>query len=899
MTQINQNTYLRGSEWRKWDLHIHTPLSICQSYGGDSEFEDFIIALEKLPQDIKVVGINDYYFIDGYEKVMGYKNQGRLKNLEKIIPILEFRIDTFGNASVNDFQKINLHVVFNVDELLINDEVKKIREEFINQIKLSHTHDTEILSKNNLIKYSSNKDLQTGFSEFVPSTKEVIDLLNKKTWRDKTLKFLGYIEWNNLNKSDQLKNEKKSLYNYADAFFTASLTDDFSKKEEVLHNFGKVKPLLHSLDIHRFDQLSVNNYKCQTWIKADPTFEGLKQILYEPDRIRLQELRPEEKPNYHIIDRIEYKNSDNKKQIIYFNQNLNSLIGSRATGKSNILKNISFAADYKQTIGKKCDDLFHLKDFRLIWLDKKINTLNTSVEKEKGILLIPQGFLGNIVYEKDSQFYNFVFELFQNNNEFKSVIDQYRKFEDKNSLKISDNIKTIFSIRNEGRNKEALLKKYGKQEDIKKEILGIDKQIKNINKSYTKISVDELNKYNQFIDLRNTNKKKVEQIEKDYDVLSLLRDEEIITAEKLFKFELSQLYLEKILKILKKSDEAFKKEFIDVELKKLNENKIKINKEITKIINELIPLKRKVEKHKALLELTQKLQLTKEKLKTVIVLTEEIKQLSKLYSEKINDLIENYFNFHEEYKNVKVHFENLRFSKVNLIDSFEEGGFKNFIEENINYHNSLSFKQENTKEYAEALNFFQSFGEWKYQTGSFKKALFQIIKSVLKGILQIKSGKQEEDVIDGLLKNRFKINFRNSITTSDNRNFDNMSDGEKVILLLEFIFEFDNFSYPVLLDQPEDDLDVKAVSQVVEFLVKQKQERQIVMVSHNANLVVCADSEELIVANKVINNKTQIFSYSTGSIENKGKTKEIIEILEGGKDALIKRVKKLNIRINK
>lgn len=93
----------RGSEWRKWDLHIHTPLSICQDYGGDSEevWENFITSLEQLPHDVKVIGITDYYFIDGYEKIMEYKFKGRLSNIFKIFPILEFRIDTFGSGNEN------------------------------------------------------------------------------------------------------------------------------------------------------------------------------------------------------------------------------------------------------------------------------------------------------------------------------------------------------------------------------------------------------------------------------------------------------------------------------------------------------------------------------------------------------------------------------------------------------------------------------------------------------------------------------------------------------------------------------------------------------------------------------------------------------------------------------
>ena len=86
----------RGSIWRKWDLHIHSPASIKQQYNNTPEgWDKFINALENLPEEVKVLGLTDYYFIDGYEKLMDYKiNHKRLQNIDKIFPILEFRIDT-------------------------------------------------------------------------------------------------------------------------------------------------------------------------------------------------------------------------------------------------------------------------------------------------------------------------------------------------------------------------------------------------------------------------------------------------------------------------------------------------------------------------------------------------------------------------------------------------------------------------------------------------------------------------------------------------------------------------------------------------------------------------------------------------------------------------------------
>jgi len=150
--------HTKGSTWRKWDLHIHTPASIIQNYGGDGAWDKFIESLEQLPSDIKVIGINDYYFINGFEKVMEYKANGRLQNLEKIFPVLEFRIDTFGNDGDN-IKKVNLHILFDVDESDLKNEIKKIKEQFVLMVPISPSdkHTTYMLTPENLANYGGGK----------------------------------------------------------------------------------------------------------------------------------------------------------------------------------------------------------------------------------------------------------------------------------------------------------------------------------------------------------------------------------------------------------------------------------------------------------------------------------------------------------------------------------------------------------------------------------------------------------------------------------------------------------------------------------------------------------------------------------------------------------------------
>src|SRR5215472_16642691 len=98
------NLYPKGSEWRKWDLHVHSPLSILNNQypkllDGSADWEAFVSKIESL--DIAVLGITDYFTIDGYKKLKEFKTRGRLANIHTILPNIEFRL-TSVNSSKKD-----------------------------------------------------------------------------------------------------------------------------------------------------------------------------------------------------------------------------------------------------------------------------------------------------------------------------------------------------------------------------------------------------------------------------------------------------------------------------------------------------------------------------------------------------------------------------------------------------------------------------------------------------------------------------------------------------------------------------------------------------------------------------------------------------------------------------
>jgi hypothetical protein len=125
----------KGSEWNIWDLHVHTPASIFHRFGNaDDVWEKYILDLENLSPNFKVIGINDYFFIDGYERLLKEQSEnGRLKDL-LLIPVLEFRIEKFAGVHFENFKRINFQVILSPDLPL-----ETIKSQFLNTLEQSYT----------------------------------------------------------------------------------------------------------------------------------------------------------------------------------------------------------------------------------------------------------------------------------------------------------------------------------------------------------------------------------------------------------------------------------------------------------------------------------------------------------------------------------------------------------------------------------------------------------------------------------------------------------------------------------------------------------------------------------------------------------------------------------------
>ena len=115
----------------------------------------------------------------------------------------------------------------------------------------------------------------------------------------------------------------------------------------------------------------------------------------------------------------------------------------------------------------------------------------------------------------------------------------------------------------------------------------------------------------------------------------------------------------------------------------------------------------------------------------------------------------------------------------------------------------------------------------------------------------------------------------------DEKDLSELSPGERGGLLLVFYLMLDRSDIPLVIDQPEDNLDNKSVYEIlVTFLKRAKKRRQIIMVTHNPNLAVVADAEQIIHVSIDKKNGND-FDFYSGSIENPEINKRVVDILEG------------------
>lgn len=906
----------RGSEWRIWDLHVHTPLSIENNYGcaNDEEgWNKYITALEQLPSDIKVLGINDYLFIDGYKKVKEYKDSGHLPNIELLLPVVEFRLAKF--CGHKQFKRINFHVIF-------SDEVSAdvIQHQFLNALSSQYTLSPDctqqwggVVTRENLEdlgrriinsvpneqKHNYGSPLKEGFNNLNLELSQIITILNNapQYFKGKYITAIGKTEWDEFKWDDTSIAEKKTIINQADIVFTAAENiQKFNNAKVKLQEQHVNSLLLDCSDAHSFADASTKDRlgNCNTWIKADPTFEGLKQILFEPeDRVCICDSKPEYKYDYDVIDRVELNSANTWHQTIYLNQNLNSIIGGRSTGKSTLLASLAASfncaddVDNKDYINQLCDSV------HVYWKDGQENG-------DKYIEYFPQNKISKVAEPQETD--KLLMDILLGKEDVKVEYDKHKSLLASRFSTIQTNVALYFEKRRLYIEKKQYIKGIGDDKGIKIEIAKLEKQRNEYQSRLTDKS-----------DILNVYIKDAEEIRKKEMVKSLLlKESEILKQHQQDCFivinnsinisdltsehslELSQIIKsttekantevqEAIAQILVKNIQSISG--IDVQIAEIQSKDVykegkqifEANKSLTDIIKQLDELNKKL-----------------------ALITRETETSQKL---------------HEEFKEIG---RNLLSLHISYLDAMNDIAFKMRLQyEDVLLTSSIVLKPTLNQALSECISLRSAAmndlidsvvkGFNKRTKTDIEECLTNLLNKALRNEIPFKAGYDAQSFISRILsENWFGLSLN---VEYDGDNLKDMSPGKRSFVVLKLLLDFSDKRSPILIDQPEDNLDNRAIyTDLVKYIRKKKKERQIILVTHNPNIVVGADSEEVIIANqngKNSPNENGIkFQYLCGSLENSkdrindetmpildrcGIREHVCDILEGGKNAFMDR----------
>lgn len=279
-------------------------------------------------------------------------------------------------------------------------------------------------------------------------------------------------------------------------------------------------------------------------------------------------------------------------------------------------------------------------------------------------------------------------------------------------------------------------------------------------------------------------------------------------------------------------------------------------------------------------------------------------KLKILYSQQKEFVLpENFYTWFFPYgKNLSNSFQGYRLTNGEIIDYFsmifEKNGFENFVYQmnNRNLKGEVSIKK-----FAEDSRLYYDI-DLKEVDGTLLNKIFELWNKVDISLVQ----KYLSDVYNSCEKLSLGFNINSKVTDSNKKcifkEVVNLSLGQKVVAMLDFILaysEFTNDNRPLLIDQPEDNLDSRYIyNNLVQILRDVKNKRQIIIATHNATIVTNAMADLVILMES--DGEHGWVEQCGYPSENKIK-KYIVNYLEGGKESFEHKVKiyKRVININK
>ena len=934
----------RGSEWRQWDLHIHTATSFDYKYKASDSDEKLCEELKK--QKIAAVAITDHFIID----------RQRIENLRKIAPEITF----FPGVELRiDKGSDNLHIIAIFDDKI---NLKDLEEDF----------SVEMVRKNR--KGDKDENYYWDFEQVIRFVRERNGIITIHAGGKS-----NGIEKEITNSLEVNQAIKKEIADNID-IFEMGKKNDFETYENIVFKEIEKKAMILCSDNH-----DPRNYirKEKMWIKADTTFEGLKYAINDPEnRIYIGDIPEKEKiANYNKTKYIKSlsikKIKKDTKDIwfnneLIFNKDLIAIIGNKGNGKSALADIISYTANHKEKFSFLNPEKFRNKKSniannfisKLTWEEESIvNTKNLGDdidnESVEMVKYIPQSYLeevcneivngnstkfsaelGKVIFshipEEDQLGYTNINELIQNTttskkNEKYKLIESLKQINAKIAEKIiktSEEYKKEVTDKLEIRRKELQsltkeqpekVEKPENNDELKELQSNIIKEIDTLNIEKNKLTEEKNQLTDKSAKLKISIQNLQYMIEETNSVISEINNFKSMLERNIVDHNLNisisdiidvkinvDVLKEKLKNVVKEQNDIAKK--IDINDKNSITNKIKdIEINIEELSNKLDEPNKKYKKYELeLKEWSEKISGINgdiDKIDTIKYYENELSKIEKDYLDDISKLEEDRDNiFIEIYNKVKEEIEILKKYYKPVQD---------FIDNNKVVNNNVNLRFNVT---ISATQFKEEF--MKYidmgKTGTFfrddsrineiiEETSFDTLDSVVNFTKKImhslevneSNNKKEKMNIQNQLRDKNKLNelldyiysleylnVQYELRLGD-KPLEALSPGEKGLLLLVFYLLIDKSDCPLIIDQPEENLDNDTITKVlVPCITEARKRRQLIMVTHNPNLAVVCDAEQVIYC-EIEKDKKNTVIYESGSLENPKINKRVTDILEG------------------
>lgn len=348
----------RGSQWRRWEPHIHAPGTILNNqFGGGDPWHAYLTTLETCTPAIGAIAVTDYYVTDSYEEVLRRKQAGRLPNVQLIFPNVELRLDI---AAKTGF--VNLHLLVSPEDPNHLSELHRV----LQRLQFQAHGDTYNCTRNDLIALGRRADpaiiddgaaLRHGATQYKVNFDQLRRVLRESDWaKANILVAVAGAAGDGTSGLRQAADAtmRQEIERFAHIIFSSSPAQRefwFGQKgvsiQQLRERYDGCKPCLHGSDAH--DQKTVGQpvEERYSWIKGGLEFDALRQACIDPEgRAYVGTEPPRTAMPSQVISHVSIADADwAKTPDIPLNPGLVAIIGARGSGKTALADMIAAACD--------------------------------------------------------------------------------------------------------------------------------------------------------------------------------------------------------------------------------------------------------------------------------------------------------------------------------------------------------------------------------------------------------------------------------------------------------------------------------------------------------------------------------------------------------------------------